>query len=48
MSAPLLIVNAKTYQSSQGHGALELARIMDSLNSRGARLVLAEIGRAHV
>ena len=41
MSAPLVIVNAKTYQSSQGRGAVELARIMDSLDSRGARLVLA-------
>ena len=41
MSAPLVIVNAKTYQSSQGRGAVELARIMDSLDSRGARLVLS-------
>jgi triosephosphate isomerase len=41
MSAPLVIVNAKTYQSSQGCGAVELARIMDSLDSRGARLILA-------
>ncbi len=41
MSAPLVIVNAKTYESSQGDGAVTLARIMDDLDSRGARLVLA-------
>ena len=41
MSAPLVIVNAKTYESSQGQGAVDLALIMDSLDSRGTRLVIA-------
>ena len=41
MTAPLVVVNAKTYESSQGKGAVELAQIMDSIDSRGTRLVIA-------
>lgn len=40
MAAPLVVVNAKTYASAQAEGAEDLARLMASVDSKGARLVL--------